>query len=99
MENAFTKTPSEALQQFRVTEAKGLSGQQVQTLRQKHGRNGVSHGSLIALLHMLTEGNSTAGGSPNTHMGTNTRAIQGPTGHYLARKCGRIICAGPLRGW
>jgi len=42
MENAFTKTPGEALKQFAVTEEKGLSAQQVQSLRQKHGRNGTS---------------------------------------------------------
>lgn len=41
MENAFTKTPSEALKQFGVTEEKGLSAQQVQSLRQKHGKNGM----------------------------------------------------------
>jgi P-type Ca2+ transporter type 2A len=42
MENAFTKTPREVLKQFAVTEEKGLSAQQVQSLRQKHGRNGMS---------------------------------------------------------
>ena len=42
MENAFIKTPSEALKHFGATEEKGLSAQQVQSLRQKHGRNGTS---------------------------------------------------------
>jgi Ca2+ transporting ATPase len=41
MENAFTKTPSQALEQFGVTEGKGLSEQQVQSSRQKHGKNGM----------------------------------------------------------
>jgi Ca2+ transporting ATPase len=41
MENAYTKTPAEALQHFQVTENKGLSAQQVATLREKHGKNGM----------------------------------------------------------
>jgi Ca2+ transporting ATPase len=40
MENAYTKTPSEALRHFGVTEDKGLSEPQVKTLREKHGKNG-----------------------------------------------------------
>jgi Ca2+ transporting ATPase len=40
MEDAYTKTPSEVLKAFGVAEEKGLSAQQVQSLRQKHGRNG-----------------------------------------------------------
>lgn len=39
MENAYTKTPAEALKQFGVAEARGLSAQQVKSLREKHGRN------------------------------------------------------------
>lgn len=42
MENAYTKTPAEALQHFQVTEEKGLSEQQVKELRAKHGKNGMS---------------------------------------------------------
>jgi Ca2+ transporting ATPase len=41
MENAYTKTPAEALRYFQVTEDKGLSEQQVRTLREKHGKNGM----------------------------------------------------------
>tara|TARA_R110002003_G_scaffold129_2_gene12078 strand:- start:3978 stop:4133 length:156 start_codon:yes stop_codon:yes gene_type:complete len=41
MENAYTKTPAEALKHFQVTEEKGLSEQQVQSLREKHGKNGM----------------------------------------------------------
>ena len=40
MENAYTKSAADALQQFGVTEAKGLSVQQVESARQKYGRNG-----------------------------------------------------------
>jgi Ca2+ transporting ATPase len=40
MDNAYTKTPAEALRHFDVTEEKGLSQQQVATLRAKHGKNG-----------------------------------------------------------
>jgi magnesium-transporting ATPase (P-type) len=39
MENAYTKTPAEALKHFQVTEEKGLSEQQVKELRAKHGKN------------------------------------------------------------
>jgi Ca2+ transporting ATPase len=42
MENAFTRTPAEALKHFEVTEEKGLSENQVKSLREKHGRNGES---------------------------------------------------------
>jgi magnesium-transporting ATPase (P-type) len=41
MENAYTRTPAEALQHFQVTEEKGLSEQQVKELRAKHGKNGM----------------------------------------------------------
>lgn len=41
MENAYTKTPAEALKHFQVTEEKGLSEQQVKDLRAKHGKNGM----------------------------------------------------------
>lgn len=40
MENAYTKTPAEALRHFGVTEQQGLNKQQVETLRAKHGKNG-----------------------------------------------------------
>ncbi|KAJ4318349.1 hypothetical protein N0V94_004479 [Neodidymelliopsis sp. IMI 364377] len=39
MENAYTRTPTEALKHFQVTEEKGLSEQQVKSLREKHGKN------------------------------------------------------------
>lgn len=39
MENAYTKTPAEALKHFQVTEDRGLSEQQVRSLREKHGKN------------------------------------------------------------
>jgi Ca2+ transporting ATPase len=41
MENAFTKTPAEALRHFQVAEQQGLSAQQVNSLRETHGRNGM----------------------------------------------------------
>jgi Ca2+ transporting ATPase len=41
MENAYTKTPGEALKHFQVTEQAGLSEQQVQAARQKYGKNGM----------------------------------------------------------
>jgi len=42
MENAFTKTPAEALKHFGVIEQRGLSESQVLDARQKHGKNGMS---------------------------------------------------------
>ncbi|KAF2876852.1 hypothetical protein BDV95DRAFT_561714 [Massariosphaeria phaeospora] len=39
MENAYTKSPGDALQHFHVSEEKGLSEQQVRSLRQQHGKN------------------------------------------------------------
>jgi Ca2+ transporting ATPase len=42
MDNAYTRTPTEALKHFEVTEEKGLSEQQVKNLREKHGKNGES---------------------------------------------------------
>lgn len=40
MENAYTRTPGEALKHFQVTEERGLSEPQVKGLRDKHGKNG-----------------------------------------------------------
>jgi Ca2+ transporting ATPase len=48
MENAYTRTPAEALQHFQVAEETGLSAQQVQQLRAKHGKNGMSGRALSA---------------------------------------------------
>jgi Ca2+ transporting ATPase len=42
MENAYTKTPGDALKFFQVTEHAGLSEQQLQSARQKYGKNGTS---------------------------------------------------------
>lgn len=41
MENAYTKTPAEALRHFQVDEHKGLSAEQVKAAREKHGKNGM----------------------------------------------------------
>jgi hypothetical protein len=40
MENAYTKTTEEVLKYFSVSEAKGLTEEQVKESRRKHGRNG-----------------------------------------------------------
>ena len=40
MENAFTQSTSEVLKFFSVSEVQGLTEAQVQTYRQKYGRNG-----------------------------------------------------------
>jgi hypothetical protein len=99
MENAYTKSPAEALKHFQVTEEKGLSEQQVASLRAKHGKNGMlccggtgpwSEG------HQLMQGNSAARRPANTHLGAHPRAVQGPARHHLARFCCSIVCACPL---
>ena len=41
LENAYTKSPAEALRHFQVEEQKGLSAEQVKSAREKHGRNGM----------------------------------------------------------
>jgi Ca2+ transporting ATPase len=43
MENAYIKTPGEALKAFQVTEHAGLSEQQVQSAREKYGKNGMHY--------------------------------------------------------
>lgn len=58
MENAYTKTPAEALRHFQVEEQKGLSAQQVKSAREKHGKNGT-----LGLVHELRA--ESAG--PRTH--------------------------------
>ena len=40
MENAFTKSTSEVLKFFKVSESHGLTAAQVKASREKHGRNG-----------------------------------------------------------
>lgn len=40
MENAFAQSTSEVLKFFSVSEAQGLTEEQVQAYRQKYGRNG-----------------------------------------------------------
>jgi Ca2+ transporting ATPase len=41
MENAFAKTPAEVLKYFSVSEAQGLTSEQVKASREKYGRNGI----------------------------------------------------------
>jgi magnesium-transporting ATPase (P-type) len=55
MENAYTKTPAEALRQFQVTEEKGLSEQQVRDLRQKHGRNALPEDPPTPIWELILE--------------------------------------------
>ena len=40
MENAYTRSPGEALKHFQVSEQNGLSEQQVLSQRKKYGKNG-----------------------------------------------------------
>ncbi|KAF2474807.1 calcium ATPase [Lindgomyces ingoldianus] len=55
MENAYTKTPSEALRHFQVTEAKGLSEQQVRSLREKYGKNALPEDPPTPIWELILE--------------------------------------------
>ncbi|KAJ4300975.1 hypothetical protein N0V90_003064 [Kalmusia sp. IMI 367209] len=55
MENAFIKSPAEALKQFGVTEAKGLSDQQVQSARQKYGKNALPEDPPTPIWELILE--------------------------------------------
>lgn len=55
MENAFTKTPAEALSHFQVTEQRGLSEQQVRSLREKHGRNSLPEDPPTPIWELILE--------------------------------------------
>ncbi|PSN65040.1 calcium ATPase [Corynespora cassiicola Philippines] len=55
MENAYNRTPAEALQHFQVTEEKGLSPQQVQDLRKKHGKNALPEDPPTPIWELILE--------------------------------------------
>jgi Ca2+ transporting ATPase len=55
MENAYTKSPAEALQHFQVTEQRGLSVQQVKTLREKHGKNALPEDPPTPIWELILE--------------------------------------------
>ncbi|KAH7132125.1 hypothetical protein B0J11DRAFT_217567 [Dendryphion nanum] len=55
METAYTKTPAEALKHFNVTEEKGLSDQQVQTLKAKHGKNALPEDPPTPIWELILE--------------------------------------------
>ncbi|KAF2015695.1 calcium ATPase [Aaosphaeria arxii CBS 175.79] len=55
MENAYVKTPAEALKQFGVTEAGGLSDQQVVGSRAKHGRNALPEDPPTPIWELILE--------------------------------------------
>ncbi|KAI4707015.1 hypothetical protein J4E89_008350 [Alternaria sp. Ai002NY15] len=55
MENAYTKTPAEALRQFQVEEQQGLSAQQVQSAREKHGKNALPEDPPTPIWELILE--------------------------------------------
>lgn len=55
MENAYTKTPAEALRSFQVTEENGLSERQVRDLREKHGRNALPEDPPTPIWELILE--------------------------------------------
>ncbi|KAF2730399.1 calcium ATPase [Polyplosphaeria fusca] len=55
MENAFTRTPGEALKNFGVIEAKGLSEQQVKQQQQKHGKNALPEDPPTPIWELILE--------------------------------------------
>ncbi|KAF2134135.1 calcium ATPase [Dothidotthia symphoricarpi CBS 119687] len=55
MENAYTQTPGDALKHFQVTEEKGLSEQQVASLREKHGKNALPEDPPTPIWELILE--------------------------------------------
>ncbi|CAN9425737.1 unnamed protein product [Alternaria alternata] len=55
MENAYTKTPAQALKYFQVEEQKGLSAQQVQSAREKHGKNALPEDPPTPIWELILE--------------------------------------------
>ncbi|KAF2795625.1 calcium ATPase [Melanomma pulvis-pyrius CBS 109.77] len=55
MENAYTKTPGDALKHFQVTEQQGLSEPQVKSLREKHGRNAIPEDPPTPIWELILE--------------------------------------------
>ncbi|KAF1996102.1 calcium ATPase [Amniculicola lignicola CBS 123094] len=55
MDNAYVKSPGEALKQFQVSEAKGLSEQQVISSRQKHGKNALPEDPPTPIWELILE--------------------------------------------
>ncbi|OAL49261.1 calcium ATPase [Pyrenochaeta sp. DS3sAY3a] len=55
MENAYTRTPAEALKHFQVTEDRGLSAQQVRSLREKHGKNALPEDPPTPIWELILE--------------------------------------------
>ncbi|KAF1836642.1 calcium ATPase [Decorospora gaudefroyi] len=55
MENAYTKTPAEALRHFWVDEHKGLSAQQVTSAREKHGSNALPEDPPTPIWELILE--------------------------------------------
>lgn len=55
MENAYTKTPAEVLKHFQTKEARGLSAQQVNDSRKKHGRNALPEDPPTPIWELILE--------------------------------------------
>ncbi|KAK1914728.1 hypothetical protein P3342_010717 [Pyrenophora teres f. teres] len=55
MENAYTKSPAEALRHFQVEEQKGLSAQQVKSAREQYGRNALPEDPPTPIWELILE--------------------------------------------
>ncbi|KAF2178562.1 calcium ATPase [Zopfia rhizophila CBS 207.26] len=55
MEDAYTRTPGAALKNFQVSEEKGLSEQQVQSLKQKYGKNALPEDPPTPIWELILE--------------------------------------------
>ena len=55
MDDAYTKTPAEALKNFQVKESRGLSAQQVKSSRDKHGRNALPEDPPTPIWQLILE--------------------------------------------
>lgn len=96
MDTPWTVTPDEVSRHFNVDPHTGLSPDQVRLHSERYGTNGarvLATYTPFALLTMAFN-ERTPGGTRNTHLGANPRAIQGPARPHPSWVCRHIICVG-----
>jgi hypothetical protein len=94
MDNAYIKSPEEALKHFQATEEQGLSEQQVTAFRQKYGKNGTQLQAPLSRAHLLTGVDSLARRPSNSDLGAHSGAIQGSAGYNITGFGGCIVRPG-----
>ena len=53
---------------------------------------------VVILRRLIGPARSHRRGATHSHLGADSRAIQGPAGHYPSRFCCCVLCPRPLRG-